>query len=123
MEGKYVGFDAPTIGENGFELFKGGKPYLSLYHDCRLTSLEFENGKFILTLEKVHNSGYGPPTGSVARLIFSEAKIVRVEAEGEGNFEDVNELTVLGQGSILRVKVSIGPMNFILQTKKLELSV
>ena len=61
MKRKFIGLDEPAKHENFFELFKDGAPYVSLYHDCKVTWVEFsKGGDFNVPLERVHDSGHGP---------------------------------------------------------------
>lgn len=123
MKDRYIGFDQLTLNQNGFELFKDGKPFLSLYHDCELIGLKYEGQTMSLKLSKTHDSGYGPRQGSHPVLRFTNAVVESVTlSDTNGNFEDINELTPLEQGDdCLKIKISVGSMNFVLTVSAVEL--
>jgi hypothetical protein len=118
----FYGFDELPLNENGFELQKNGKPYLSLYHDCELESFEYKHGKFILNLRKVYDSGHGPSFDSKHQLVITDAKIQLIDGDDSGNLEDVTDLTLLGiNGNILNLSISIGEMTVEMTGKSMHL--
>lgn len=97
-DARFIGFDQPAQNENFFELARDGKPYVSLYHDCRVTELVYpEDGNFVIYLNKVHDSGHGPSVGSNLKFVLTHADITSVRATMDGNFEDVEEVVWLGE--------------------------
>lgn len=119
----FEGFDPLPLDQNGFELFLSGKPYLSLYHDGRLDDFQYSAERsLVLNLTKVHDSGYGPENGAKLRLEFHDAVVSHIECFGEGNFEDVNELTLLSRSADhVTLRVVIGAMSLTLKTSKVSL--
>ena len=105
---------ATRKNENFFELFKDGKPYLSLYHDCKVTRAEFSEGNsFNVYLEKVHDSGYGPELGSRISLSFEAAGVKSVNINQDGNFEDVDEIVYLDDAEeTIEIKLVVSGVEF-----------
>jgi len=123
MERQFEGFDPLPLNENGFELFKDGQIYLSLYHHCRLNHFAFESGKgLVLELTKVYDSKCGPRLGSKNFLTFVDAEILQIDCQDEGNFEDVNELTLMKVAKDrVKVDLMISAMTFTISCRKIVL--
>lgn len=123
MSKYFDGFDDLKVGVNGFELFKDGRPYLSLYHDCKLLGFEYVPGSnFTLFLQKVHDSGYGPEFHSSFSLILDNAQVNALRSNGEGNFEDVNGLALDRiEQDILYLDITIGALVLSLSGTRLSL--
>lgn len=124
MKDKYIGFDRLPLNENGFELFRDGKPYLSLYHDCELIEFHLiEGGDFNLKLRKVTDSSNGIMKGSVSQLVLKNSSVIAVNGNGDGNLEDVNDLTLLEEmSSYLKIRLTIGSIDMVLKTSQIVLT-
>lgn len=120
---KFIGFDEPKLNENFFELFRGGKPYLSLYHDCRVTEVAYsKGGAFVVHLEKVHDTGYGPSLGQAVKMVFEHPEFTRISATMDGNFEDFDEIVYLGESEgKMQIDIVISGMKFGILCSELEL--
>lgn len=120
---RFIGFDKPKLNENFFELSRTGKPYLSLYHDCKVTEIAYaEGGAFVVQLQKVHDTGYGPSLGQTVKMVFEDLKFASILATMDGNFEDVDEIVYLGDvKDKARIDMVISGIKFGILCSKIEL--
>ncbi len=121
----FVGFDEPDTNENFFELFRSGSPYLSLYHHCRVTEITYpDDGHFSVYLEKVFDSGFGPPVGSKVILSLENATLESLHSSTDGNFEDLDEVVCIHKNSHkLLIKLVISGVDFYVRCQKIVLHV
>ena len=124
MTDKFIGFDMPEQNINFFELLRDQKPYLSLYHDCRVEELGYkENEEFHVDLVKVFDSGYGPTLGSKVRLSCKHAIVYAISATVDGNFEDVDEIIYIGdEGVMVNIKLVVSGVEFFIKCEQVELA-
>ncbi len=122
MDRYFDGFDALPLNENGFELYRNKEYLVSLYHDLTLMRFRYEGGKLMLNFIEAPDARHkASPSG---RWILEAHDVVAmaIESEGEGNFEDVHGLTLLGvEEEKLRIMLEIGAMTIVFTTSKISL--
>jgi hypothetical protein len=123
----FIGIDPFIEHESAIEMQKDGKLFLSVYHECKLQKLTYQGKTLVLELKKVvdgYNNPSSPKLGDEIQLRFENASITGMHGEDEGNFEDINDLTlnsVRSTSPYLLLSITVAAINFTLECDKVAL--